>query len=325
MKNVKAGLTEPWIKLAGSIGQEDYVLLCELYKVCIQYEQIALKLELEYKRESANIKTQEQDQFDVNEFLYFDGKQLIGYFGICSFGGTASPLEITGMVHPDYRRRGIASKLYELVFAECKRRKAGEILGLSDKKSISGQKFLEKIKAEYRYSEYEMYLREENRKQDEKQDENLSYDIQLRKATNEDAYEVAYQNSIYFNDPLEQGEENETEIQKMMLPEEEEKCGMTIYLALKDHSVIGKVHLQSVNGVGGIYGLGVLPENRGKGYGREILVQSIIELKQRNVEEIMLQVATENEKALNLYQSCGFQETSVMEYFNLRLENETTF
>ena len=62
-----------------------------------------------------------------------------------------------------------------------------------------------------------------------------------------------------------------------------------------------------------------------KGYGREILVQSIIELKQRNAEEIMLQVATEIEKALNLYQSCGFQETSVMEYFNLRLENETTF
>lgn len=54
------------------------------------------------------------------------------------------------------------------------------------------------------------------------------------------------------------------------------------------------------------------------------MVQSIIELKQKNAEEIMLQVATENEKALNLYQSCGFQETSVMEYFNLRLENETT-
>ena len=90
---------------------------------------------------------------------------------------------------------------------------------------------------------------------------------------------------------------------------------MTIYLAESEEEIIGKVHLQVSSGIGGIYGLGVLPENRGKGYGRAILLKAVEKLKAVKAEQIMLQVAAENEKALSLYKSCGFEETSVMDYF----------
>ncbi len=90
---------------------------------------------------------------------------------------------------------------------------------------------------------------------------------------------------------------------------------MTIYLAESEEEIIGKVHLQVSSGIGGIYGLGVLPEYRGKGYGRAILLKAVEKLKAVKAEQIMLQVAAENENALSLYKSCGFEEMSVMDYF----------
>lgn len=277
---------------------------------CSHKDQITLKLELDYKLGDAVNSTNRIGLHNINEFMYFDGKQLIGYIGICSFGGTMAPLEITGMVDPEYRRQGIFSKLYELVIAECKQRNVGSILVLCDKKSAPGQKFLKRIGAAYKYSEFEMYLSDEPFEIIEEQ----LCGINFRKAANTDACEVTRQNAIYFGDRAEQ-ENNDVPNERILLPEDEERRGMTIYLAEKDERIIGKVHLQLINGVGGIYGLGVLPENRGKGFGRAILLKAIEKLKDAKAKEIMLQVAAENVTALSLYKSCGFQETSVMDYF----------
>lgn len=279
---------------------------------CSCKDRISLKLELDYKLEDAVNSIDKISINDINEFMYFDNKKLIGYIGICSFGGIEAPLEITGMVEPDYRRQGVFSKLYELVIAECKRRNSGNILFLCDRKSPTGQKFLEKIEAVYRYSEFEMYLTDESYAINEEE----LCGIKFRKATNIDAYEVARQNLIYFVDHTNQ-ENNDVPNEKILLPEDEEKRGMTIYLVEKGERVIGKVHLQMLNGIGGIYGLGVLPENRGKGFGRAILLKSIEKLKDVKAKDIMLQVAAKNAIALQLYKSCGFQETSVMDYFTL--------
>lgn len=275
-------------------------------------DKIALKLELDYKFAEAMNSTCKDGICDINEFMYFDGAQLIGYIGIGDFGGASAPLEITGMVHPAYRRQRVFSKLFDLVTSECRRRNAGEILLLCDKQSISGQKFLDSIKAAYKFSEYEMYLNDEDFNVDEEKLRGISF----RKASNADASEVARQNTIYFGDRPEK--ETDAENDDIMLPEEEEKNGMTIYLAEKDDKIIGKVHLQLINGLGGIYGLGVLPENRGKGFGRAILLKSVEMLKNEKAAEVMLQVAAENAVALNLYKSCGFKETSVMDYFEFK-------
>ena len=99
------------------------------------------------------------------------------------------------------------------------------------------------------------------------------------------------------------------------MSEEEEKRGIFIYLAVKDGVVIGKVNLQLSNGLGGIYGLGVLPEERGKGYGRATLRLAVQKLIEAGAGTVYLQVLTDNEKALTLYQSCGFETRSVMDYY----------
>ncbi|WP_277409431.1 GNAT family N-acetyltransferase [Lacrimispora xylanisolvens] len=304
-----------YLKLKSNLDQKDYELIHMLEIQCAQNDQVTLKLELDYKLSDAKNRTADTVISDINEFMYFNGEELIGYIGICSFGGITQPLEITGMVHPKYRRQGIFSKLMELVIEECRRRDAEGILALCDKKSISGQGFLKKISAVYKFSEFEMYL---NHKSYEKVEKQRPSGITFRKAVNADATEITRQNMIYFGDDLE--EENEdSEDSSILLPEEEEKRGMTIYIAEKEEKVIGKVNLQmSDSGTGGIYGLGVLPEFRGKGFGRAILTFGVEKLKDANATEVMLQVAAENGTALNLYKSCGFQETSVMDYFELK-------
>ncbi|WP_349671870.1 GNAT family N-acetyltransferase [Lacrimispora sp.] len=304
-----------YLKLKSNLDQKDYELIHMLEIQCVKNDQITLKLELDYKLSDAQNRAADIVISDINEFMYFSGEELIGYMGICSFGGITQPLEITGMVHPMYRRQGIFSKLMELVIAECRRRNAEGILALCDKKSISGQEFLKKISAVYKFSEFEMYLNHKSYETVEKQQPS---GITFRKAVNADASEISRQNMIYFGDDWE--EENEdTEDRGILLPEEEEKRGMTIYIAEKEEGVIGKVNLQmSDSGTGGIYGLGVLPEFRGKGFGRAILIFAVEKLKDAKATEVMLQVAAENGTALNLYKSCGFQETSVMDYFELK-------
>lgn len=279
---------------------------------CSNENQITLKLEHDYKLSDAINRADKAGIRDINEFMYFTDEQLVGYIGICDFGGASAPLEITGMVHPNYRQQGIFSILFELAIAECRRRNAGSILALCDRKSVPGQKFLERVGAVYKVSEFEMYLHDESFEMNEE----LLRGINFRKATNADAFEIARQNAIYFGDHPKEEDENAPH-KGILLPEDEERRGMTIYLAEKDDQIIGKVHLQLINSLGGIYGLGVLPENRGKGFGRAILLKSIEKLKDAKAAKIMLQVAAENATALSLYKSCGFQETSVMDYFEL--------
>lgn len=300
-------INDPWIKLSGCLHQEDYDLIHSLQSHCSTEDQITLKLELDYKLSGAVNCPDKVSIHLINEFMYFSGAQLVGYLGISAFGGTSAPLEITGMVHPDYRRQGIFSKLFELAIAEGRRRDSGGILLLCDRNSASGQKFLEKTGAAYSVSEFEMYLHENSFEANKSR----VCSISLIKAANADAFEIARQNAIYFGGLFEGENEN------LPLPEDEERRGMTIYLAKKDDQLVGKVHLQLTNELGGIYGLGVLPEHRGKGLGRAILLGAIEKLNTASATEIMLQVAAGNAAALNLYKSCGFRETSVMDYFEL--------
>ena len=209
-------INDPWIKLSSCLHQEDYDLIHLLQSHCSKEDQITLKLELDYKRSDAINRTDKGNLHDINEFMCFSGAQLVGYIGISAFGDTTASPEVTGMVHPNYRRQGVFSKLFELALAECRRRNTGSVLLLCDRNSASGQKFLEKTGAAYSVSEFEMYLHDELTGVTKRR----LCDLSFRKATNADAFEVARQNAIYFGGCLEEENEN------IPLPEDEERRGM---------------------------------------------------------------------------------------------------
>ena len=292
-------INNPSIKLKEKLDKKDFEDINNLQKLCLEIDKTTLKLELDYKLSRAEDKT--EDLTTINEFMYYEENKLIGYIGICDFGGEA--IEVNGMVHPEYRRRGIFRRLFSLVRDEWSKRKSRKMLLLSDNNSFSGQEFIKQTGTGYDHTEYEMYL-----KSNVSQDLMLN-NVVLRKATNKDGKEIAWQNSIYFD--------TEFKEEDICMPEEEEKCGSLIYIAEVENKIIGKVHLEIGDDVSGIYGLGVLPEYRRKGYGREILTRAIEKLKEKNSKGIMLQVAAINKGALDLYRSCGFEETSTMDYYKI--------
>jgi mycothiol synthase len=289
-----------FFKLKTYLSKMDVNDIQKLEERCVQFDPVALKLELEYK--TADLQETSELLMENNEFMYYAGDRLVGYLGIGSFGGSTP--ELNGMVDPEFRNKGIFKALMRLATDECRKRGLGWILLLSDRASTSGQAFIKSIGSTFHHTEFEMHIHS-------MESEIQPTGILLRKATNFDANEVARQNSIYFNDSDEE--------HNWIMPETEEKRGMRIFIAEFEGNIVGKTHLQITGAEGSIFGLGILPEFRGLGLGRKLLTESIRQLYEMNASSIMLQVESENANALNLYKSCGFEETSVMDYYKLDL------
>ncbi|QDT16463.1 GNAT family N-acetyltransferase [Alienimonas californiensis] len=60
-------------------------------------------------------------------------------------------------------------------------------------------------------------------------------------------------------------------------------------------------------GVGAIQNVGVVPECRGLGLGRALLVRSLYGFAQRGYRRVYLEVTADNARALTLYRSVGFR------------------
>ena len=89
------------------------------------------------------------------------------------------------------------------------------------------------------------------------------------------------------------------------------------YLVVQKEVTIGKIGIEYSNRTAYIFGFGILPEFRAMGYGRVALMAAMKICHQNNYNEIELDVACKNKKALNLYTSCGFEEQSVMNYYSI--------
>lgn len=287
----------------------DFEKISELEQI-VKEEQIEVKLELEYKKmcnDAKHILNANQIDCTSNstqqEYLCYLGEQLVGYLGVCDFGGSC--IEVNGLVHPKYRRLGVYRHLMELFISSLSDRSAKQVLLLSDSSSRSGQKFILNYSKNLHHTEFEMFLDPDN---DVVQS---CVQVELRLATNKDAYEIDLQNSLYFHP------ENDDITLNEINPEDEIAKGFYVYLAIVNDVIIGKVNIQYGEEVSGIYGLGVKPDYRSKGYGRAILVRAIELINNKHNSKVMLQVEVENESALNLYKSCGFHVTYAMNYYEL--------
>ncbi len=60
---------------------------------------------------------------------------------------------------------------------------------------------------------------------------------------------------------------------------------------------------------GAIQNVGVVPEHRGLGLGRALLVQSLLGFRARGLKRVMLEVTAENSPAIGLYKGVGFRHT----------------
>ena len=291
------------ISMKLELDEADYEDIKKLEMICYEKQKTNLKLELRFKKYQSENSIKNKIMI---EFLYCENEMLVGYLGLGNFGGDI--VEVTGMVHPKFRRRGIFKKLYLIAKEEWKKICPSDVLVLCDHTSESGLAFINNIGAEYVSAEYKMCL---NRNSLVVTNEHT---IKLRLATIEDAAEINRQTSIYFGSHEKEADDERSEISTEE-PSIKIDDNFISYMAEIKGENVGKIHISITDNEGFIYGFGVLPNFRGAGYGREILCCALEILKEKNVDNIFLDVATENKNALELYESCGFQEVSVMDYY----------
>lgn len=295
------------ISMKLELDEEDYENIRNLEFICYEKQKINLKLQLDFKRQQRKNLLKNKIK---TEFFYYENNILVGYLGLCNFGGNT--VEVSGMVHPNFRRKGVFKKLYLTAKQEWQGICPSEVLVLCDHTSIPGTKFINDLCAEYVSSEYKMCFNKKNLNTDIIHAN--AHVINLRLATREDALEIDRQSSIYFGDPeiVDEDKELKIDIEKRFTELED---NFISYLAEINSQIVGKIHISIMDNEWFIYGFGVLPDFRGKGYGREILTSTLDILNKKNVADIFLEIATQNRNALALYESCGFEEISVMDYY----------
>lgn len=84
-----------------------------------------------------------------------------------------------------------------------------------------------------------------------------------------------------------------------------------VWVLEENGKIAGYCNLRVIAGEGELMRIAVLPESRGKGYGRELLEVLIRDAKAKHAEEISLEVRASNLAAICLYQSYEFKIEAV--------------
>jgi ribosomal protein S18 acetylase RimI-like enzyme len=270
----------------------------ELLEVCNAYEGLNVKLAITMLRTRTGRET--------NDFLYYVRGKLVGLLALDSIG--SKDKEVTAMVHPDYRRQGIATSLLAAARAEAQQRGIERFILACERFSRSGQAFVAAVGAQYDYSEHKMVLTALRAREDYM--ERLS----LRRATEADIEVLAHIITACFGQTPEGARRHVAE--SMHDPYNQ------YFIAASEDKAVGCLDLFIDDREYGIYTFGILPQYRRRGFGRQMLGQLIKDIHTNNVSgkrRIALEVESENSPAISLYRSCGFQEITTYGYYNLDL------
>ncbi|GHO66006.1 GNAT family N-acetyltransferase [Ktedonobacter sp. SOSP1-52] len=275
------------------LGTEELQEIEQLAAQCEQYEQLEMKLNWNVLRE--------RPAGETNDFLYYEQGQLVGYLALFCFNSQEA--EISGMVHPAYRQRGIFRTLFQAATQEVRRRGVPQILCIVEHKSQAGQAYIQTLDTRFHHAEYKMVLQEP--RLPGKSIEGLTF----RQAQPEDGMLLAHITAVAFDMPR-------SEVTWYSQGNGNVNLRRPSYLAQLRDVYIGKLDVSLGEQEAYIIGFGVLPEFQHRGYGRQLLAYAIQETLKRNPGRIVLEVMTENQGALSLYQSCGFQVVTSYDYYS---------
>jgi ribosomal protein S18 acetylase RimI-like enzyme len=239
------------------------------------------------------------DQQIHSVFLLYEDRQLISILSMLI--PTQQEAEISAYTLPDYRRNGYFKALLAKAIEELRRFNIRKFLLVCERQSISGQEVMVALKAEYEHAEYSLRLNKT------KYAAKNAYRLSLIRPRFEDLDKVIDASMKTFADSY---DEAKSLVENCFESESREQ-----YLAVLNNEIIGLGSVNRQSDAASIFGFGIVPEYRGKGYGEELLHLMIDHLWRMGITDIMLDVSSENIQALKLYKKSGFQTEGVYEYY----------
>jgi ribosomal protein S18 acetylase RimI-like enzyme len=233
----------------------------------------------------------------VEDVLWREEGRLVGFTGLYSFGG--STIEVAGMVHPDFRRRGIGTSLLDEAAALCRERGHDRFLLIAPRTSVGSRAMAEVRGGVLDHSEHAMDLI--GAVTDGPSDPTL----ELREAARDDIPEIARILTEAFGHPW-----NPVDVEAEREP---------TLVAAREGAVIATMRVHRTPEEWGIYGFAVEPTLQGGGIGRDLLRRVCRQASEAGVGRLHLEVEVNNDRALGLYTSLGFTRTSTEDYFSIPL------
>jgi ribosomal protein S18 acetylase RimI-like enzyme len=234
---------------------------------------------------------------DVKDLLWWSDDHLVGFAALYAFG--SETVEVAGMVHPDHRGAGIGGRLLDEVIACCRDRRLGHFLLVTERTSDAARRLAVSRKGVLEHSEHALALT--GAVADGPRDGSIT----LRPATAADLEDVRRILLSAFGSVFE--------------PIDFESRLEPTLVAERDGAVVATMRVHKEPGTWGVYGFGVDRPLQGRGIGRDLLRRVCREANEAGIGRVHLDVSVDNDRALGLYTSLGFEHEATEDYYELTL------
>ena len=259
-------------------------------------------LELPLHRQSS------RGQGEVDQFLYYEQGELVGIATL----SPGQPVEVLGMVAPGQRRRGIARQLLAAVAAECRRRGAADYLLVCESASAAGCTFASQLGGSFEFAEHLMAFDSTvvaaaaNQGPEDQRDAPSAGKIDVMQATPADITHLM---------ELRRDQHPDDDQSRLQLQSWLNSDAHQVLIALQKQQPVGMIRVTRDDREVWLNSFAVLASRRGRGIGRQVLANILADLPASSTA--WLEVETDNEPALALYRSVGFQTKTTYRYYRL--------
>jgi ribosomal protein S18 acetylase RimI-like enzyme len=230
---------------------------------------------------------------EVEDLLWWQDDRLVGFVGLYSNAPPA--VELAGMVDPEHRREGIATALLDAALPVCHARAMHPVLLIVPRSSSGGRELALRHGSVLDHSEHALVLSEQSgsREPDPR--------VALRDAVPDDVLLLERVLRAGFGDaPQLRGDD----LQHWIVIE-------------RDGDAVGVIRVTRDGSTGSVHGFAIEPDWQGQGIGRDVLGRVCRELLEQGAERVTLEVAIDNDHALGLYTSLGFEPVTTEDYYSL--------
>lgn len=233
-------------------------------------------------------------------FLAYKDDKLVGF--LSNYADEIDDVEISLLVHPKYRKQGIATELSKFFEKETEQYNLQEIYFQTEERFISENKDLpDKWNLKIYYDTDLILVRDR-----EKYEIEINPLWQVKKAEISDVESIADFQSKSFNMPK--------KISKKYASEAISGEKSDIYILIEDDIVIASCSIDYSYKYNYLFGFATLEEKRGRGAGSYLIKSLINKLIDTNSEKFQIIVEDKNIGARKLYERLGFEKQSTIVY-----------
>ena len=228
------------------------------------------------------------------------------------FAPMQAEAELTGITHPLFRRRGYMRALVNAAAEAARAFSITDLVFVCNPKSQSGVQAANALGGAYDFSEYR--LRYDPAQQ--RSTPIIPAGLTLRAANETDLDDMTAISSASFDETPDQA--------RHFIECSLNAVNRTQYVALLHGEPVGIGAIGYESGEYTLFGLGVLPQFQGRGIGRGIIACMLERLINDCAQNILIEVDSANNRALHLYQSCGFCIESSYDYYRTPVSHLST-